>query len=236
MSLAVNSISRLFSAASQPFSRGIAARDVSPAISTGVPEADALLGGGFPKGEMTEILCADPGRGELRLLFPALRAARHACWILRSASDFEPYAPALEAAGIDAAEQLFAVPASPEEAFWCAEHAASSGGADLIVAWLPPLSPRQDYLAMQRVQMAAHAAGATVFAFRPYVMSGASSPAKLRVQITPKNGALAMRAALEGGLFGRSAAIAPAAAPARPARHAPQRPLTSADQLTLAFA
>lgn len=232
MSLAVNSISRLFGAAAQPFSRGSAARTVS----SGFPQADAILGGGFPKGEMTEVLCADPGRGELRLLFPALRAARHACWILRSAPDFEPFAPALEAAGINAAEQLFAVPATPEEAFWCAEHAASSGGADLIIAWLPPLSPRQDYLAMQRVRTAAHAAGATVFAFRPYVMSGASSPAALRVQLSPAGGSLTMRAAREGGLFGRSAAIAPLTAPLRPERTAPNRPLSGADQLTLAFA
>jgi hypothetical protein len=76
---------------------------------------------------------------------------------------------------------------------------------------------------MQRVQMAAHAAGATVFAFRPYVMSGASSPAKLRVQLSPKNGALAMRAALEGGLFGAAPQSRPPPPPRVP-QAAPQRP------------
>jgi hypothetical protein len=48
-------------------------------VPSGWPRLDAQLpGGGWPLGTLIELLLAEPGVGELRLLLPALRALTHA--------------------------------------------------------------------------------------------------------------------------------------------------------------
>ena len=81
-----------------------------------------------------ELLTTGERRGEISLLIHALAHVKRVVWILPP-QGFTPYAPAFEAAGIDLSRQLFVVPASPEEAFRCAEAAVTSGEADAVVAW-----------------------------------------------------------------------------------------------------
>ena len=103
-------------------------------LATGIVRLDRLLDGGFPRAAVTEILPAAEGRGEVEMILPALAKLGSACWILPVLGSFEPFAPALEEAGIDLTAQLFLVPGSAREAFRTAEKAAASGEAGAVVA------------------------------------------------------------------------------------------------------
>ena len=204
MSAAVLTISRLLARSGEGRAFFASSGD---AVPCGIPEIDRLIKGGFPRGGMTEILTAQQGCGELRLILGAAARLGRACWILSDSAAFEPYAPAMAQAGIDIGKQLFAVPATPEEAFWCAEHAAASGETDAVIAWLPPLTREKDFAAMRRLHLAAERTGTTIFAFRPYGMCCVSSPAELRLQLMPdrRSDAVTVRAVRRGSLFSQSA-------------------------------
>ena len=78
-------------------------------ISTGFPALDDVLAdGGWPPAGLVELLSEDYGIGELRLLSPALATLssvddRCIAWVN---PPHVPYAPALQAAGIDPARVL----------------------------------------------------------------------------------------------------------------------------------
>lgn len=105
-------------------------------------------------------------------------------WILPP-QGFTPYAPAFEAAGIDLSRQLFVVPASPEEAFRCAEAAVTSGEADAVVAWLAPLARDEDRRAVSRLALACTSRNVVLFGIRPASLACLPLTADLRVQFSP---------------------------------------------------
>src|SRR5262249_9708741 len=84
-------------------------RDLStvslPRLPTGFPALNAELpGGGWPMAALTEILPEHEGIGEVRLLAPALaHLSTTGRWLAWIAPPYVPYAPALQAAGIDLA-------------------------------------------------------------------------------------------------------------------------------------
>ena len=80
-----------------------------PSVATGFAQLDAELpGGGWPTAALTEILPQHEGIGELRVLGPALATlSRRGRWLAWIAPPYLPYAPALQAAGIDLARLLF---------------------------------------------------------------------------------------------------------------------------------
>jgi len=159
-------------------------------VSSGFPALDAVLpGGGWPAGALTEILPAHEGIGELRLLGPALagisqRGLRLA-WIT---PPHLPYAPALAAAGIDAARLLIVRTASHREMLWAAEQALAANACGAVLAW-----PREaKYAELRRLQIAAEGGRAPAFLFRLPEAASESSPAALRVALGTSGGGLAV--------------------------------------------
>lgn len=152
-------------------------------IPTGIASLDDALNGGLPVGKLVEIYPQRAGRGEVSMLLGALRHFQRVCWVLNCSDPMLPYQQGLQAAGLDMSRQLFLAPAAPREAFWCVEQALLAGEHDAIVAWLPPLSSKEDYHAMARLQLAASHGHTTLFVIRPFVMSGVSSPAFMRIQL-----------------------------------------------------
>ena len=77
----------------------------TPGVPTGFPALDAELpGGGWPAAALTEILPQHEGIGELRILGHALASlSARGRWLAWIAPPYLPYAPALQAAGIDLA-------------------------------------------------------------------------------------------------------------------------------------
>jgi len=165
-------------------------------LGTGCRRLDeALPGGGWPAAGLTEILTARSGLGELRLLIPLLATlgcespARWAAWI---SPPFEPYAPALIAAGVPLERQLVVRTADPA---WAIEQALDSGGCAIVLAWFVAVATAHTRKAaplgaLRRLQLATQRSQVPAFLFRPLDAAAQSSPAELRLVFEPS---------LEGG-------------------------------------
>lgn len=174
-------------------------------LTSFIPAVDELTDGGFPAGALTEIFIPHAGLGEIRMLLPALAAMKHVTWVLPNESAFEPYAPGLADFGLDLDRQLFTVPSTSEEAFWCAEQAAASGETSAVVAWLNPLARGRDSAVLARLAMAARSTGTPVFLIRPSCMACTPFSAELRLTLSPgRPGTVHIRAIRRGTFFDRT--------------------------------
>ena len=167
---------------------------------TGFAGLDAELpGGGWPHGQLVELLYDDPGIGELSLLAPALAAqaqAGRACvWILPCESGPDnllqqalPYPPALAEAGIDPSCSIFVRPAVAREAWWAVEQSLRAAHLGALIGWLPSSGAQADFRALRRLHLLAQRHHALVFAIRPSRCAGTPSPAVLRLQLACSSG------------------------------------------------
>lgn len=169
---------------------GALALPTQDGVTTGHPALDAQLpGGGWPRGDLTELLCDLPGGGELSLLLPALAALSAAGgWLALVAPPWRPHAPAWAAAGL-ALERLVVVRAG-QEAAWCCEQLLLCGGFSGVLAW-PARDP--DPRALRRLQVAARGRPALAILWRPAAAAAVPSPAPLRLAVGPGAGGLALR-------------------------------------------
>jgi hypothetical protein len=161
-------------------------------LSSGFPELDArLVGGGWPKVGLVEILATQLGSGELRLLLPLLATvtqrpqARWCTWI---APPLTPYAPALAARGVNLAQIL--IVRAPKDAKWAPEWATEqalvSGACDVVLTWIThPLRPR----IVRRLQLATQRGRTLAFLLRPWTQRVAQEPshALLRLGVESRN-------------------------------------------------
>lgn len=156
------------------------ARQTQATLSSGHEGLDRELPGqGWPRAQLTEILQAQPGLHEWRLLLPALRSALQQGPLVLVGAPHLPNLPALAGMGI-AADQLLHVDArTPAERLWAAEQALRCRELGALLAWLPQARPEQ----LRRLQLAGNASQALVFALRPLEAQHASSPAPLRVSV-----------------------------------------------------
>ena len=158
-------------------------------IPSGHAALDAELpGGGWPRGNLTEILVDHSGLGEMALLLPALAQLSAAGgWLALVAPPWLPHAPAWAAAGV-ALERLVVVRAG-RQAAWSVEQLLASGGFAGVLAW-PEAG--LDARALRRLQVAAE--GRSVFAclWRSTATAGSPSPAPLRVLLNPASAAGAL--------------------------------------------
>lgn len=154
-----------------------------PSEPTGYKALDHQLQGvGWPRGALTECFLKDPGIGELQLLLPLMRrqlaADKIVFWV---SPPHIPYAPALEREGIDLSRVVVIRTESPNDALWSLENCLRSSVTGLVVAWPDRLKPRD----IRRLQLAAEAGGGLCILFRDQQAAADSSPAALRLQLTP---------------------------------------------------
>jgi hypothetical protein len=162
-----------------------------PAWSTGRSSLDARLpGGGWPTASLIEVLLDAPGLGEVQLFLPALAQCQRkrdggkdgdAPWLVWIAPPHEPFAPALAQQGIKLNRLIIVRPATATEALWAAEQALSSGVCAAVLLWLKGTDDRW----LRRLKLAAEAGGALGVLFRPERHRFESSPAALRLLMTP---------------------------------------------------
>jgi hypothetical protein len=158
-----------------------------PVWSTGRSALDARLpGGGWPMASLVEVLLGAPGLGEVQLFLPALaecqrKADGESPWLVWIAPPHEPFAPALAQQGIELNRLLIVRPASATEALWAAEQALGSGVCAAVLLWLKGTDDRW----LRRLKLAAEAGGALGVLFRPERHRFESSPAALRLLLTP---------------------------------------------------
>ena len=181
-----------------------------PGLATGWPLLDAQLpGGGWPLGALTELLPVRAGIGEIRCLLPAWRAVQAqgepVFWVQHDASgkaakrnlpgDLSalrlglPYAPALQAAGLDLQRMVIIHTHTEADALWATEQILKSGAGGALVAWLN--HPHEKSL--RRLQVAAEGQRIAAMLIRPAVAERSSSPAPLRLSLGPQSGKVAVR-------------------------------------------
>lgn len=168
------------------------ARTAHTSVPSGFSSLDTELpGGGWPSGVLTELLPSHEGIGELRILGPALAALSakrlHLAWI---APPHLPYAPALNAAGIDLSALAVVRTVSVKDALWATEQALASNSCGAVLAWLPETA---SYAELRRLQLAAEAGESLALLFRPPETARGSSPAALRLALSTVDGGLAVR-------------------------------------------
>ncbi len=160
------------------------------AISSGHAALDAELpGGGWPRGNLTEILVDRNGFGEMLLLLPVLTQLSAAGgWLALVTPPWLPYAPAWAAAGL-ALERLVIIRAGKDTA-WCCEQLLASGGFAGVLAWS---AAGIDARALRRLQVAAEGRSTFVCLWRPAAVAMMPSPAPLRIELSAGEGVLQLR-------------------------------------------
>lgn len=188
-------------------------RSAGTAVPSGFAALDAELpGGGWPRRALSELLLAQPGIGEIRLLAGALsRLMQDGRSVMLFDPPALPCANALAALGL-ALPQLVVVRgrggfkqrrAAPEfldraaagglggaqnrllpcaDTLWALEQALKSGHVGAVLAWLPP-RVRAD--ALRRLQLAAQAHDGPAFLLREATAAARPSAAPLRLMLRP---------------------------------------------------
>jgi hypothetical protein len=173
-----------------------------PVVPTGHARLDARLpGGGWPLSAVTELICGNPGLGELSLLFPALAAlGEQGQWVVLVDPPWIPYPAALHAHGLRLERLLLARTRGDGESLWACEQALSCGQGGAVLAW-PSLWACEQALScgqggavlawpqritfprLRRLQLAAEAHAKLAWLFRPESALREASPAALRLQL-----------------------------------------------------
>ena len=161
-------------------------------VSTGFPDLDQALPGGWTIGVLTELLVDLCGIGELQLLLPALIALNGrpadpkvnprpgtAKRIMLVAPPYIPYAPALVHEGVDISRLIVAHCHQQNDVLWTMEQALRSGACAAVLTW----SEGSDERALRRLQLAVEKGACWAVLFRPTRFKKQRSPAALRIHL-----------------------------------------------------
>jgi hypothetical protein len=180
----------------------------TPSVPSGYAELDAELpGGGWPTAALTEILPQHEGIGELRILGHALaNLAKQGRWLAWIAPPYLPYAPALQAAGIDLSHLLVIRTRTPRETLWAVEQTLRSQTCGAVLAWPDKIA----YAELRRLQLAAEGSNTLAVLFRSQRCITEATPAALRLRLDTQGGTLAARILKRrGGVLGRTITLTP---------------------------
>ena len=150
------------------------------AVTSGYPQLDQQLAGGFPASGLIE-LQTQLGIGELRLLLPYLQQQHSSGRLLVLISPpAMPCADMLAAAGITLSQLVIVTPKTGKEALWAAEQCLQSGCCASVLLWQVPVKLAQ----ARRLQLAAEQGSASLLLLhRP--LAGLSLPVNLSVKLQP---------------------------------------------------
>lgn len=169
----------------------------APTLSSGFAELDAELPGcGWPRGQLSELLCTEEGIGELSLLTPALasltRCGKRVVMVLPPNSMSQPHAPGWVAAGIELSQLIVLRPSNARDALWATVESLRCAGVAATLAWPDAGATRHgrpaDALSnsLRRLQTAAGEGGGCGFLLRPASCARQTSPAPLRLLLHPE--------------------------------------------------
>lgn len=149
-------------------------------ISSGYPDLDELLGGGFPVRGVTE-LCTPTAIGELRLLTPCLQSAgnkRLTAFINPPGYLSSNY---LLTHGLDPNNILLIRSDQDTQALWAAEQCLNSGCCSTVLLWHPSLEIHQ----VKRLQLACETGNALHFYFPTRKTHSLTLPVSLSLTLSP---------------------------------------------------
>jgi protein ImuA len=144
------------------------------------PLSAELPGGGWPLGNLIELLVQQPGMGELQVLRPALsRLSERSVMFVQP-----PYLPQIAAwANWNCAPSrlLWVHAERPADALWATEQVLRSGTFGALLLW----QDRVRNQTLRRLQLAAQEGDTLFIVVRPLVAAGQSSPSPLRLVLQP---------------------------------------------------
>ena len=187
---------------------------------TGIPELDRLLGGGFPRGRLSEI--AGPGScGRTSLALCLLSEATRAGEVVAVADGADAFDPAsAEAAGVVLERVLWMRARQPREALRGAERLLEARGFAVVLLDLSVPGPRVAAASWLRLAQTAAASGTALVVLS--LARAAGSAAELALELAPRRACFTGTPALPRRSTPRSRWCA--SAPARPPRRsAPAR-------------
>ena len=152
-------------------------------LSTGYKTLDAELHqGGWPRNSTIELLSDGCGLGAMGLFLPAMEAlSKKGKWQAFIAPPYTPYAPLLEARGIDTGQILLIHPRNRQDLLWSVEQALRSTTCSAVFSWLGAGEYR--YSELRKLQLAASGSDALAVLFRPHHAAKNHAPASLRLQM-----------------------------------------------------
>ncbi|MEY4654360.1 MAG: hypothetical protein RI884_2941 [Pseudomonadota bacterium] len=156
----------------------------SQALSSGWPALDAVLpGGGWPVGDLVEVLQARAQGPVWQLLAPALAQAlgQQAGPVVLVGAPYPVFTPGLAALGLPPQRLLWVRAESPASRLWAAEQALRCTEVVAVLAWLPQVLPAD----LRRLHLAAQRHRRLLFALRPEAARTQASPARLRLALAP---------------------------------------------------
>lgn len=156
------------------------ARAAANFVDTGHGELSRELGGGWPKGALTDLLVQQPGIGEVRLLAPALKSVAHRKIIMLQPPHV-PQAIGLAALGLPPASLIWLKATTSADALWSAEQVLRSGSVGGLLFWLNYVRPEN----LRRLHLAAQAGETLFFVMRPLAAAQDASPAPVRLSLQP---------------------------------------------------
>lgn len=161
-----------------------------PSLPSGFPELDAMLGGGWPTGGLTELLIEAGASAELGLLSPVLTrltcgdATVDPAWVMLIAPPWIPYAPGLCWQGLALSRVLVIDVRQAADALWAMEAALGSGACAGIIAW----AGTAGRVALQRLHLLAGKRPVWSVLIRAARFRSERSPAMLRLQLHSQPG------------------------------------------------
>jgi protein ImuA len=159
-------------------------------IATGYPALSAALpGGGWPTGNLIDLLLPQAGIGELRLLRPALRqlgAGPGPGPIVLLQPPHVPHVQALDGIDVPASQLIWIRNAAGNDGLWAAEQILRSGSCAALLFWQQHVRGN----ALRRLHLAAQSAATLFCMLRPLAVAADASPAVLRLSLHAAAGGL----------------------------------------------
>lgn len=150
-------------------------------LPTGYSTLNAQLhNGGWPLDSTIEMLSDGSGLGSMGPFLPAMeQLSDQGRWQVFIAPPFIPYAPLLEARGIDTRYILLVHPKSPQDILWATEQALRSTTCSAVFSWLG--NGQYRYSELRKLQLAAADGNSLAVLFRPRQAMHEHAPASLRL-------------------------------------------------------
>jgi protein ImuA len=142
----------------------------------------ALQQNGWPLDTTIELLSDGCGLGAMGLFLPAMEhLSEQGRWQVFIAPPYIPYAPLLEARGIDSQQILLVHPQNKQDLLWATEQALRSTTCSAVFSWLGAREYR--YSELRKLQLAASSGDTLSVLFRPTEASKNHAPSGLRLQM-----------------------------------------------------
>jgi protein ImuA len=157
------------------------ARGLGRVVDTGYPALSAELpGGGWPLGALVDLMVKHAGVGELRLLRPALSAARERP-VAFVQPPHTPNALGLSYIGLSIGQILQVKAPKTADALWSAEQILRAGTCGALIFW----TQYAEASSLRRLHLAAQSSETLFVMVRPLAAAQDSSPALLRLALSP---------------------------------------------------